>query len=372
MNGEISKTKKRKTTKKRKNIFLSLFLYILFFLVIFIISATISYNFITGMDKLPMSEVMEKIDSRSAVEIEIPFNSSTDDIAKILEEEELIKYPLIFKYLSFFNGHEGNYRSGQHLISEDLTYDEIMRVLSQNPISTNITIPEGKNFTETVDILVSNNLIDKDDFIKTATEETFDYKFLKDIPERENPLEGYLFPDTYFFDPNSSSRAVIRRFLDNFNVRFTPEFYRRTEELDMTVDEVITLASIIEKETKVPEEKEIVSSVFHNRLKSDDPSFDKLQSCATIQYIIFEKEGKVKETISNEDTKIEHPYNTYLHEGLPPGPICSPGIDSIIAALYPNEESDYMFFVARGDGSHEFSRTNEEHEAAKEKYEVTY
>lgn len=372
MSGEINRVKKRKKTKKRKNIFLKLLIYLLFFSVVFIVSGTISYNFMTDKEKLPVNEITKKIESGTTVEIEIPFNSSTDDIAKILEEKDIIKYPRIFKYLSFFNGHEGNYRSGRHLISKELTYDEIMRILSQNPISTNITIPEGKNFTETVDILLTNNLINKEDFIETASTESFNYKFLEDVPEREFPLEGYLFPDTYFFDPSSSSKTVIRRFLDNFNVKFTPEFYRRTEDLGMTVDEVITLASIIEKETKISEEKEIVSSVFHNRLKSQDPSLKKLQSCATIQYILLERDGKVKEELTYEDTSIEHSYNTYLHEGLPPGPLCSPGLDSIIAALYPNEESDYMFFVAKGDGSHEFSRTNAEHEAAKQKYGVSY
>lgn len=372
MNGETNRPKKRRKTKKRKSIFLSLLLYLLFFSVIFFIGATISYRYIVNADKLTISEITKKIELGDSVEIEIPFNSSTDDIAKILEEKDIIKHPRIFKFLSFFNGHDGNYRSGRHLIAKDLSYDEIMRVLSQNPISINITIPEGKNFTETVDILAKNNLIDREDFVKTASEEKFSYKFLEDLPEREFPLEGYLFPDTYFFDPSSSSKTVIRKFLDNFNIKFTPEFYKRTEELNMTVDEVITLASIIERETKIPEEKEIVSSVFHNRLKSQDPSFKKLQSCATIQYILLQRDGKVKELLTYEDTQIDHPYNTYLHEGLPPGPLCSPGLDSIIAALYPNEESDYLFFVARGDGSHEFSRTLAEHEAAKQKYGVSY
>ena len=373
MSGETNRTKKRRKTKKRKrSIFRSLLLYFLFFTFVFIVGATVSYRYITNADKLTISEITKKIESGEAVEIEIPFNSSTDDIAKILKEKDIIKYPRIFKFLSFFNGHDGNYRSGRHLISKDLSYDEIMRVLSQNPISINVTIPEGKTFTETVEILAKNNLIDKEDFIKTASEEKFDYKFLEGLPEREFPLEGYLFPDTYFFDPKSTSKMVIRKFLDNFNIKFTPEFYKRAEELDMTVDEVITLASIIERETKIPEEKEIVSSVFHNRLKSNDPSFKKLQSCATIQYILLQRDGKVKENLTYEDTQIEHPYNTYLHEGLPPGPLCSPGLDSIIAALYPNEESDYMFFVARSDGSHEFSRTLQEHEAAKQKYGVSY
>jgi UPF0755 protein len=288
MSGEINKrAKKRRTTKKRKSIFLSLLLYLLFFSVIFIIGATISYRYITSADKLTINEITKKIESGNSVEIDIPFNSSTDDIAKILKESDIIKYPKIFKFLSFFNGHEGNYRSGRHLISKDLSYDEIMRILSQNPISTNITVPEGKTFIETVNILAKNNLINPEDFIKTASEEKFDYKFLENLPERDHPLEGYLFPDTYFFDPSSSSKTVIRKFLDNFNIKFTPEFYRRAEDLGMTVDEVITLASIIERETKIPEEKEIVSSVFHNRLKSQDPSLKKLQSCATIQYILL-------------------------------------------------------------------------------------
>jgi len=137
----------------------------------------------------------------------------------------------------------------------------------------------------------------------------------------------------------------------------------------MTVDEVIILASIIERETALPEERPIVSSVFHNRLKSSDPNLKKLESCATVQYVLYKTQGKMKEKLSDEDTKIDHPYNTYLYEGLPPGPICCPGLASIEAALYPDEESEYLYFVAKGDGSHEFSRTLAEHLEAVKKYQ---
>jgi UPF0755 protein len=146
------------------------------------------------------------------------------------------------------------------------------------------------------------------------------------------------------------------------------DYYARAKELNMTVDQIITLASIIEKEATLPEEKPIISSVFHNRLKSKDPSLKKLQTDATIQYIIYNKEGKIKEYLTENDTKIDHPYNTYVYEGLPPGPICNPGLASIEAALYPEEGTGYYYFVARGDGSHQFSKTLSEHEAAKKKY----
>ncbi|TYQ13018.1 UNVERIFIED_CONTAM: UPF0755 protein [Acetivibrio alkalicellulosi] len=349
-----------------------MFLYLLFFLAVFIVSSIISHNYLSGVKVLSDAEITNKINPETAITIEIPFNSNTNAIAEILEKNGLIKYPVVFKYLSIINGHEGKYRSGQHLLSDNLTYDEIMRLLSQNPISTNVTIPEGKNFIETMDILAKNNLIDRESFIEEANNGEFNYKFLEDLPMRENRLEGYLFPDTYFFDPKSGPRTVIRRFLENFDMKFTPDFYVRAKELNMTIDEVITLASVIEKETRIPDEREIVSSVFHNRLKSNEESLKKLQSCATVQYILLNRDGKIKEVLSYEDTRIDHPYNTYLHEGLPPGPICSPSLESIIAALYPNEESDYYFFVAKGDGSHHFSRTSAEHEAAKEKYGVSY
>ncbi|WP_243467136.1 endolytic transglycosylase MltG [Acetivibrio straminisolvens] len=215
--------------------------------------------------------------------------------------------------------------------------------------------------------------MDKEDFIEACNTEEFEYKFLKDIPdspERKNRLEGYLFPDTYFFDPKGGERAIIEKFLDNFDAKFKPEFYERAKELNMTVDEVIILASIIERETALPEERAIVSSVFHNRLKSSNPELKKLQSCATVQYVLYNTQGKMKEKLSDEDTKINHPYNTYLFEGLPPGPICSPGLAAIEAALYPDEESEYLFFVAKGDGSHEFSKTLAEHLEAVKKYEA--
>ncbi|HOM01236.1 MAG TPA: endolytic transglycosylase MltG [Acetivibrio sp.] len=372
MSGSSTATSKNKT-KKRKNKYMSLFLYFLVFLIIFTISTLASYTYFVNEKEINYEEVLSKIDPENGIQVEIPRGANTEDIANILKKEGVIKYPFWFKFVSKFNGYDGRYKSGKHIVDKDLEYKEIMEILCSNPVTTTVTIIEGKNTDQIADILSEKKVVDKDAFVEACNTEKFDYEFLKDIPEspeRKNRLEGYLFPDTYFFDPKSGERAIIEKFLDNFDAKFKPEFYERAKELNMTVDEVIILASIIERETALPEERPIVSSVFHNRLKSSNAELKKLQSCATVQYILYETQGKMKEKLSDEDTQINHPYNTYLHEGLPPGPICCPGLASIEAALYPDEESEYLYFVAKGDGSHHFSKTLAEHLEAVKKYEA--
>lgn len=365
-----SKVAPNKKAKKRRNRLASLFLYFLVFLIIFTISSLASYTYFVNEKEIDYEEVIAKIDPENGIQVEIPRGSDTSDIAEILKKEGVISYPFWFKFISKFNGYDGRYKSGKHIVNSNFSYKEIMEVLCSNPVTTTVTIIEGKNITQIADTLSEKKVIDKEDFLEACNTEEFDYEFLKDIPERENRLEGYLFPDTYFFDPKGGERAIIEKFLDNFDAKFKPEYYERAKELNMTIDEVIILASIIERETALSEERAIVSSVFHNRMKSSNPELRKLQSCATIQYILYNTQGKMKEKLSDEDTQINHPYNTYIFEGLPPGPICSPGVAAIEAALYPDEESEYLFFVAKGDGSHHFSKTLAEHLEAVKKYEA--
>jgi len=349
-------------------------LLVLFFLIaVTVICGYYSYTFVfdsstkTSEDnKNPALESPEE-----GIALEIPMGSSTADIAEILNKNNIIKFPKVFKVLSKINGYDGTYKSGIHLIPQKRNYntlngyDELMRILSSMPksdLSVNVTIPEGYNYIQVIELFSQKNLIDKDKFIDVANNENFNYKFLKGIPSREFKLEGYLFPETYAFAPDGGEKEIIGRMLEQFDKVFLPEYYERAKELNMTVDEVITLASIIERETKLPEERAIVSGVFHNRLNAKDKTLRKLQSCATLQYIIYKRDGKVKETITLEDEKINDPYNTYMYEGLPPGPICSPGKESIIAALY-TEKHDYMYFVLKedGTGAHHFSKTYQEH-----------
>jgi len=364
-NSSSSEIKKKKKKKRfNSNRFL---VFILVYTILFTVIFVTSFSYVLRKESMSDEDLEVSIDPAEGIEITIPRGSSTSDIAKILKENGIIKWPTLFMLQSKINGYDGTYMSGKHIVSKDLNYDELMRVLSSNPVSVNVTIPETYYLDQVLNLLSEKKLIDKESFIKSMNTEQFDYDFIAQIPERENRLEGYLFPDTYFFDPLSSDREIITKFLDNFDMKFKLDYYARAKELNMTVDEIITLASIIEKETALPEEKPIISSVFHNRLKSKDPSLRKLQTDATIQYILFKRDGKIKEKLTEADTKIDDPYNTYLYEGLPPGPICSPGLASIEAALYP-EKTDYYYFVAKGDGSHYFSKTLSEHEAAKKRY----
>jgi len=200
--------------------------------------------------------------------------------------------------------------------------------------------PAGYTYVQIAELLDKKEVAEKEAFLKL-------------VKDSEKNSEGYLFPDTYEVPKKYGAEKMAKVMLSNFNqLAIENKFTDRAEELGFSLDEIIILASIIEKEAKFSDEKNRVSTVFHNRLKIGM----KLQSCATIQYIL----GEPKEILDENDLKIDSPYNTYLYKGLPPGPICNPGLDSIIAALEPNEE-DYLYFVLGENGRHIFSKTYQEH-----------
>ncbi|MDR2425826.1 MAG: endolytic transglycosylase MltG [Endomicrobium sp.] len=199
------------------------------------------------------------------------------------------------------------------------------------------TVPEGSNIEQTAEIIASKKTVDKDKFIRIAAEKR---------------MEGYLMPETYFIDPLMSEEDIISAMKKEFANKVTADMYERAGELNMTIEQIITLASIIEKEAVEPQERAAIAAVFHNRLKKKI----RLESCATVLYAL----GVNKARLTLEDTHFDSPYNTYRHLGLPPGPICSPGIESIKAALYP-ENSSSLFFVSKGNGRHLFAESLEEH-----------
>jgi UPF0755 protein len=368
---------KPKLKKKRKFLVFSVVLLCIVGLTFF--GAYLSYNYVVGnmTDESRWGEVPN--DPEKSIKVEIPLGSDTEQITKILADMNIISHPSIFKLFSKIDGFDGTYKAGVHLISNSEDYDslpgyeELMRIMSSNPLENptiRIMIPEGFTFEQLMGVFEKEEMIEPDEFKEVCENGEFDYKFIDLIPENEERayrLEGYLFPDTYIFDKKAEEKDIMIKMLDNFNVKFKPEYYERAETLGMTVDEVVTLASIIEKEAARGDERYTISSVFHNRLNSKDISLNRLESCATIQYIFLETEGKVREKILTEDTKIDHSYNTYMHAGLPPGPICCPGEESIKAALYP-ENTDYLYFVAKGDGSHEFSENFNDHVNAMHRY----
>lgn len=356
--------KKVKEKAPKKPFWLQLFVCLF---VIAFVACMITYgNMIEYFAKSSTDDVVE-IDKENAIPVRIPSGATTSEIASILAKEKLIKSEFVFKVISKFEGFDGRYKSGTHLLNKNMDLIDIMKVLSGKPESIRVTFPEGFTIKKIAARLERNGLVNEDEFLETVNNVDFskEYSFLEGLvdSDRDMKLEGYLFPDTYDFDMMADNETIIRTMLNRLRQLYTVEFQEQAERIGLTMDEVITLASIIEKEAVIPSERKTISGVFHNRLKRPtENSLKKLQSCATIQYIIERDTGTIKTEITAEDEKIEDPYNTYIHEGLPPGPICSPSLASIKAALYP-EEHGYYYFSAKSDGSgeHYFAKTYSEH-----------
>ncbi|MCD8142204.1 MAG: endolytic transglycosylase MltG, partial [Clostridiales bacterium] len=277
---------------------------------------------------------------------------SMDEIASDLQEAGLIEYPLLFKLFAAFTGkaEDGKIVSGTYELNTDMDYSALLTSIGpQSPVRSvvTVTIPEGYTLEEIFDLLEENGVCSAEDLMEAAETEEFDYDFLDSVSVTgANRLEGYLFPDTYEFYMQASATSVINKLLSNFETRFDEEMQARLEELDRTMEEVMIVASIIEKETDGQDQKDI-ASVIYNRLSEDNTETNGyLQMDSTIQYLLDER----KENLTAEDLAIDSPYNTYLYPGLPVGCICCPGLDAIEAALNPNE-TDYYYFYLGNDGT---------------------
>ena len=332
--------KRRNKVKSKKRLFLSA---VILSGIIILIAASIFF--------LYMEKGGKPVDPNSTewISVTIPTGTGTGGIADLLADADLIGDTGVFKLKSKTKGYNGKYKAGEYTLSPSMSMEEIMGILISGKAATfRFTIPEGYDIRRTTEKLAAEGLIDPEIFAAEIERGQFDYEFVEKAPAGPDRLEGYLFPETYDIFTTANEHDIIDKMLYQFNKVFTEESYARAEELGMTVNEVITLASIIEREARVPADRPVIASVFYNRLAIGMP----LQSCATVQYIL----GEQKPVLSTADTQIESPYNTYLISGLPPGPIASPGADSIHAALYP-EDTNYLYFLAKGDGSHAFSET---------------
>jgi len=294
--------------------------------------------------------------STETILVTVPSGATTTSIANLLIDNGLIQNANAFKAKSKQLDVDGQMKAGDYNLSKALTTEEIITMLVDGDVyieTTTFTIPEGYEVRQIVDTLESEGLINRAKFLDALQNAPFNYSFLEGI-DRSYLLEGYLFPDTYTVKAGADEVTIIKMMLDRFDTIFNDDYYARAEELGMTVDEVITLASIIEREARVDEEFPIVSSVFHNRIDIDMM----LQSCATVQFILKER----KDVLLFSDIAIESPYNTYLVPGLTPSPIASPGELAIKSALYP-AETNYLYFVTteKNDGSHYFNETLEGH-----------
>jgi UPF0755 protein len=299
--------------------------------------------------------------SGSEQEITISKGSSVKTIAVQLKQKGIIKNANVFTIYCKLSEKASKIKAGKYMLSSSMPVEEIVNKLAAGKAETDsarFTIPEGFELRQIADRLEADGLIDKDAFYTELNRSDSKYSFIKDIPNRENKLEGYLFPDTYEVFKNATEQDIINKMLSKFDQVFTSEYRQRAKELNMTMDQVITLASIIEREAKLDKERKVISAVFHNRLKKNM----KLESCATVQYLLKEQ----KSVLTYKDLEVDSPYNTYMYAGLPEGPIASPGAESIEAALYP-DNVDFLFFFATKDGSHIFSKTYQEHLNAQNK-----
>ena len=362
--------KKKKKVRKKRYIFLKTLLFILVCMIIFMLSALYGYRYI--MEGTQQAE--EPISEAEGIVFKVAYGSSTNDIANALKEQGFIRNTTIFRLISKFMGFDNVYKAGRYVLTKDMNYYAIMLALTGEPLKNptqDIMIPEGKTLLETAQILADQGYIDKDHFLALCEKIPTQYLFLSELavsPDRKYPLEGYLYPDTYKMDEGWTEEDLINRMLDQFNKVFTQQYYDRAKELGMTIDEVVTLASLIEMEAKYPADFKKISSVFHNRLNLDPPMM--LQCDATIQYArIYAGLGRTT-AVLNKDLEIDSPYNTYKNHGLPPGPICSPREDAIEAALYP-EKTKYLYFFATPDGVNIYNETFEGHLADQKKYGVS-
>lgn len=287
--------------------------------------------------------------------VSIPKGAGTSAIASILEDGGLIKSAMAFKAYVKVTGKDGELKYGVYEMSPSEGVRPIVaKMLKGIQKGVKLTVPEGYTARQIATRVEAAGIATYDDFMALVEKPTEDMKAM--IPfTTGGSLEGYLFPDTYEFIEEIGAEAAIKAMLANFTAKAGEEITANLK-VDMTPEQVVILASIVEKETLLTEELPIVAGVFLNRLEIRMA----LQSCSTVQYVLPQQ----KPVLSIEDTLIDSPYNTYLIQGLPPGAISNPGLKAIQAVLRPVDH-DYLFFVANGDGSHSFSRTFGEHVKAK-------
>ncbi len=290
-------------------------------------------------------------------DVEIPEGSTFKDSINILKDKGLLKSRLGMLLMGRITGSDTDIKAGYYNFSESMTPLQIFNNLVEGrTVQYTITIPEGSELRKIREQFLSTGLMDEESWQIVYNEE-----FLQSLKVNAPSLEGYLYPDTYMFTKGTKPEIIFKIMIQRLREHYDDSLRKRTEELGMSVNEVLTLASIIEREAIYDIERPKISAVFHNRLKKKM----RLQADPTVLYGVEDRWKRIR----YKDLKRETPYNTYRFRGLPPGPIASPGIKSIRAALYPSDD-DYLYFVAKNNGWHYFSKSNAEHSRAVVKYQL--
>lgn len=319
--------------------------------VLFILIVTVVFGGFYYLINVPISKTNNK-----GVDFRIGTKADIDFVAKSLKKKGLVRSYLFTKY--YFKLNNIRLNVGPYEFNQTMSLKQIFNMINNGETDKNIimvTIPEGFTVKQIAEKLKSLDIIkDVDSFLEEAQSGSYNYEFLAGIKDRPSRLEGYLFPDTYEIKRGMSNYEIINIMLKRFDDVYKKNIKGKIKKENMTLDDVIKLASIVEREAKVKEERPIIAAVFYNRLQKDI----KLESCATVQYAL----GRTKEKLSFDDLKINSPYNTYIYKGLPIGPICNPGFASIEAAMNP-ADVNYLYFLvdeSKKDGSHFFTNSYDE------------
>lgn len=288
-------------------------------------------------------------------------NTKLADLAKDLDKQGIINYGTVFKaYLAVKDDSADDVLAGEYQLNPSMDYGQIIDKLTNSSSSDTlqITIPEGYSVAQVRQLLLDNHVCTADALDKVLNQYPFKHDFLQDEkPVEEGWLEGYLFPDTYeIYKGNGSVVDTVNKMLNNFATRYDSEITDGANELGRSMHDIVTVASLVEREAQHDDERARIAGVIYNRLNNSS-EFPYLQVDASVLYGLGRTSGK----LTDEDLKSDSPYNLYTKEGLPPGPICNPGYASLYAASHP-ESHDYYYYVAMPDGSHLFASSYEEHQ----------
>jgi UPF0755 protein len=294
-----------------------------------------------------------------SIVVEIPPRTGLRDVAKRLSDQGVIRSQAGLVALALLRGQARRLRPGEYEFPRGATTPAVLAQMAAGAVRQHAVLhPEGATLAELARALESARLASAQDIERTAT----DSAFLKSLGIDASSLEGYLYPDTYQFVRGMTPEEILARPVQRLRAKLTPPLVERAQELGLNTHQLLTLASIVEREAVLPEERPVIAAVFWNRLAREMP----LQADPTVQYAVRRERG----TLTRADLVTDHPYNTYRRAGLPPGPIASPGMSSIEAVLNP-APVPYLYFVALDDRRHQFSTTLEQHNAAVARYRLT-
>jgi UPF0755 protein len=275
-----------------------------------------------------------------------------------LQEMGIIQSPLKFKLLALIKRQDKRVKAGEYLFSPAMTPNHILNTLVSGKVQLHrFTVPEGYNLSQTASVVAMAGFGTETDFLNTA----HNHRLVKKLGIDGETFEGYLFPDTYYFPKGETPEKIISTMVKRFWTVFKPQWKDRANQFGLSIHQVVTLASIIEKETGAPSERPLISSVFHNRLKKGM----RLESDPTVIYGITDFDGN----LTRKHLYTRTPYNTYRVRGLPPGPIANPGAKALEAALYP-ADTRFLYFVSKKDRTHKFSTNIKDHNKAVMKYQL--